>query len=66
MYILGEIVKKRDLTNKLKSLGYSFEREGGRHEIWSNGKHRIPIPRHVEINEITAKTILKEAKDSNK
>ncbi len=55
-------MKKRDLEKALADLGWSFKREGGNHEIWSNGKRSIPIPRHKEINERLAKHIIEDAK----
>jgi mRNA interferase HicA len=36
-------------------------RNDGSHEIFSNAKQVIPVPRHREINEMTAKAILKRA-----
>jgi len=54
-------VKKKDLEQKLTDLGWAFLREGGKHEIWTNGDDQIPVPRHREINENTARGILKRA-----
>ncbi len=54
-------MKKRDLEKKLSSLGWWFKREGGGHEIWTNGEDTEPIPRHREINEILAKKIIQVA-----
>lgn len=36
-------------------------REGARHSIYEVGGVRVPIPRHAEINELTAVGIYKEA-----
>jgi mRNA interferase HicA len=44
----------------MQKLGWRFKRHGGKHDIWSNGDYEIAIPRHKEINEYTAKAILKE------
>lgn len=56
-------MKRRDLEKKLKKLGFTFERNGGDHDIFSSKTGKwISVPRHREINEITAKMILKEAK----
>jgi mRNA interferase HicA len=55
-------MKRKDLEKKLQKLGWSLYRHGGKHDIWSNGIYEIAVPRHKEINEITAKTILKVAK----
>lgn len=58
-------MKYRDLVKKLKELGWYKLREGGNHEIWTNGKQSEPVPRHSEINEMLAKKILKNAKKFN-
>lgn len=55
-------MKKRDLEKQLKELGWSFLREGGSHEQWTNGELTLSVPRHTEINEFTAKGIIKKAK----
>lgn len=54
-------MKKRDLEQELKSLGWWRLREGSRHEIWTNGKETEPVPRHREIAEPLAKKILGKA-----
>ena len=46
----------------MQRLGWKFDRHGRRHDIWTNGEYEIAVPRHNEINEYTAKAILKEAK----
>jgi len=56
-------MKRRDLEKKLKSMGWIFLRHGGRHDVWTNGSREIPIPRHVEINEYTAQSIIKQTKE---
>jgi len=37
-----------------------MERQGKRHEIWRCGSTTFPVPRHREINELTAVGILKD------
>jgi mRNA interferase HicA len=55
-------MKKTDLEKILKKLGAGFLREGGSHEVWiSKSGKKFTIPRHREINEVTAKKILKQA-----
>ena len=54
-------MKRRDLEKKLHALGWLLARHGGRHDVWSNGERDLVVPRHNEINEYTAKAILKEA-----
>lgn len=54
-------MKRRDLINKLVKAGWYIKRkDGGNHEVWTDGKHTEPIPRHREINEQLAKDILKK------
>lgn len=53
-------VKRRDLESKLKELGW-WEVGGTKHGKWTNGTQITMVPRHKEINEWTAKGILKLA-----
>lgn len=54
-------MKRRELERALRELGWQLVRHGGRHDVWAKGEREIPIPRHAEINELTAKAILKDA-----
>ena len=54
-------MKRKDLIRKLENNGWWKVREGDHHTIYTNGKRSEPIPRHNEINEITATAILKRA-----
>ena len=38
-----------------------MERHGGRHDVWRKNEREIVVPRHNDINEYTAKAILREA-----
>ena len=53
-------MKQRDLINKLKEAGFSFERHGGNHDIYRRGSDIEKIPRHKEINENLARMILRK------
>ena len=53
-------MKKRDLDKQLKELGWWLLRQG-KHEIWTNGRITIAVPRHREIKEMTARGILRDA-----
>ncbi|WP_314062516.1 type II toxin-antitoxin system HicA family toxin [uncultured Vagococcus sp.] len=53
-------MKKRDLENKFKKKGWSILRSGGKHDIWSNGNATEQIPRHREINERLAQSLIKK------
>jgi mRNA interferase HicA len=55
-------MKRRGIERKLRSLRWFLTRHGGRHDVWSNGERDLVVPRHNEINEYTAKAILKEAR----
>ncbi len=55
-------MKHKKLEQKLKILGWTLNRHGRRHDIWTNDEYEIVVPRHNEINEYTATVILKEAK----
>ena len=46
-------MKRRDLIKKLEEAGFRFKEHGGNHDTEQ-------VPRHTEINEITAKRILKK------
>lgn len=55
-------MKRRDLLVHLTANGCRFVREGGDHSIWVNPQtgQRVPIPRHREILEFTAKRICQQ------
>lgn len=54
-------MKRRDLSKKLESMGCVLTRHGSRHDWYTNliTKQSQPVPRHVEINEYLAKSIIK-------
>jgi mRNA interferase HicA len=52
-------MKRTDLLRKFKKNGWWIEREGGRHTIVTDGVNKDAIPRHKEINELTAIAIIK-------
>lgn len=55
-------MKRRDLIKKLETNGYIIVREGNEHTIYkAPNKRAVQVPRHREINENTAKQILKDA-----
>ncbi len=56
-------MKRRDLIKKLRKGGYEKVREGNEHTIYAHKvtAKQIAIPRHREVNERTAKNILKDA-----
>lgn len=52
-------MKRRDLIKKLEKGGFKFARHGSEHDIYVRGDETEEVPRHKEINEITAKQIIR-------
>jgi mRNA interferase HicA len=57
-------MKKRDLETQLKKCGWWLKRNGKEHDYWTNGQIHESVPRHREVNEMTAKKILRTAKNN--
>ena len=55
-------MKKVELLKKLHELGAVFVRHGANHDVFIQPKtnKEAAVPRHNEINEYTAKSILKK------
>ena len=56
-------MKRRDIDRMLKKAGWIIE-PGGNRDLAKHPQRpgvKIPIPRHKEVNEITAKRILRDA-----
>ncbi len=53
------LLKRSDLVKLLEKNGWYFKRSGGSHDIYTNGEENETIPRHKEINENLAKSIIK-------
>ena len=58
-------MKRRELERQLRDNGWTLSRHGGKHDVWSRGERELVVPRHAEINEYTAKAILREAGGNN-
>jgi len=58
-------MKRRDLIKLLEQMGCVLARNGGRHDWYTNPltQQSQPVPRHSEINEHLAKSIIKKLKD---
>ncbi len=52
-------MKRSDLIKLLEKNGWHFVRNGGNHDIYSNGKRLEAIERHRDIPEPLAKAIIK-------
>lgn len=60
-------MKRNELLQRLRKLGsLELKRNGGNHDIYTINGQDLTIPRHNEINEYTAKGILKQAKGATK
>ncbi len=53
-------MKRRDLIKKLETDGWHIERNGANHDIYRKGNNTEMIPRHTEIKEQMAQTIIKK------
>lgn len=55
-------MKHRDLIKLFENKGWYLKREGGNHEVYTDGEHDETIPRHREINEKLARALIKKWK----
>lgn len=62
-FMSGKTMKLKDLIQELSKLGVTFISHGANHDLYGKNGKKIPIPRHAEINELLAKSILKKAKN---
>lgn len=53
-------MKRRDLIKRLERSGWYLKRNGGSHDLYTDGKRVEPIPRHSEINERLAQDIIRK------
>ena len=53
-------MKRRDLIKKLEAAGFQFDRNGGKHDVYKRGSDEEQVPRHTEINEMLAKSIIRK------
>ena len=51
--------KRADLIKLLEKNGWYLKRNGGGHDINTNGKESETIPRHIELKENLARAIIK-------
>ena len=58
-------MKHRDLIGRIAAAArgadrtFKLLRQGREHEVWELGGVRVTIPRHREINQVTAMTIMR-------
>ena len=62
MFIIYMVVqmKRVELLKRFKKSGWRILREGANHTILTDGKSVEPLPRHKEINEELAKTLIRK------
>ena len=53
------VLKRNDLIRLLEKNGWKLKRNGANHDIYSDGTESEAIPRHGEIKENLAKSIIK-------
>lgn len=56
-------MKRRDLVKHMATHGRVLKREGSGHSIFwdpETRKHRASVPRHREVDDVTAREICKE------
>lgn len=54
-------MKQRDLIKKLEKAGFRLKRHGNEHDVYERAIDELEtIPRHREINENTARSILRK------
>ena len=53
-------MKRRELIKLLEKNGWYIKRNGGNNDLYTNGKQTEPIPRHPDINERLARSIIKK------
>ncbi len=55
-------MKRRDLIKKIEDIGCVLIRHGGKHDWYQNPGTRMaqPVPRHREIKDHLARSILKQ------
>lgn len=51
--------KRAELIKLLEKNGWYLKRNGGEHDIYTNGKDSEPVPRHRELKEHLARAIIK-------
>ena len=55
-----ELIKRISRAAKSSDLSWDLAREGAEHTLYRLGSKPVVIPRHNEINEVTAQAIMKD------
>ena len=56
----ADLIRKIDRAAANSGTRFDLVRQGGNHTIYRYGSQNVVIPRHKEINELTAKSILRD------
>jgi mRNA interferase HicA len=56
-------VKRQELESRPRALGWHFLKHGGNHDLWGHPerKRKLAVPRHKEIKEYLARSLLRQA-----
>ncbi|MBQ9867077.1 MAG: toxin-antitoxin system, toxin component, HicA family protein [Lachnospiraceae bacterium] len=55
-------MKRRKLIKEVENNGWWIKRHGAEHDIYTNGSSDVAVPRHPDVNEETAKEIIKKVR----
>jgi len=62
MRIIEEVgVKRRKIIRQIAQWGFTFRKARGPHDVFTLNGHHVSVPRGREIEEMTARKILKDA-----
>lgn len=50
----GALLREIGRTARRHGVAWTLVRQGGRHEVWPCGVIEVVIPRHADINDLTA------------
>ncbi|HXC77456.1 MAG TPA: hypothetical protein VNU19_10425 [Candidatus Acidoferrum sp.] len=59
----SELKKRIQRAAAAQGKAWRLVRQGGRHEVWQCGVTKVTIPRHREINELTAGAMFRALED---
>jgi hypothetical protein len=59
----GELIRKISKQAKLSGKTWGLTRQGTNHEQWTCGNSVVYVPRHPQINDLTAEGICKDLED---
>jgi mRNA interferase HicA len=56
----SELLRRIARAARSAGVSFSFVRHGGKHDVYSFGGQQVFIPRHADVNEMTARSILRD------